>query len=1185
MLDISVDRFSATVSDLFIHEADGIQIDDVGEISVHRVAIDGSLEENTLVDSISAGIVSTGDVHILVDSGDTIINQITSQGNITITNLAGSIVDHADDQLVDLTAGDEKIITLTIANNIEGKATDTFLEIADHSTIIAKSTSQGNIHIQGMGSLNLQKLETADGSIQVKTQNNIFIDYIEAIGNIDLTALSGSILETRDDATVNLKADQSITLTASKNIGNPDGKYLDVADLSTVAVSSTAQGDIFIRAEGELIINDASTANGRIDIVANDQIQALNMVSGGDQVRVHTLSGDILIGKILSDDQIVIIADQGTIMDSTNDDLVDLTSGNNKQIILNAFNHINGINNTFLDVADDSIINATTTKGAIRLQGEGKLRLHNMDATDGNIHTIAQNDIIAEHVVNGGSDMAINSIAGSIEVHVIQASDKLRLNAGQAIIDKAGLITANAAIIKAVEGIGSQSDYLTLDINDLDAANLSSNSIFINNTKALTLMDLDQDSRAMINDGNADIMVLTLEGDLSISNTIVGHSDILLSTQSENSSILLNGNIMTNLGNVSILSGKEFKQSASIISSGTVDIYASNGGIFMADDVQTHTQNANIKYQATGDIVIENINAGESDVGIYSESGSVYANLDTDHVNITAANTSIKSANVIGTSDNHLNTLTDTLAVKGSGHIFISDHSSVTIDQVDAVDIKRVQIDGSTLTVQEDSPLSGLVCNTAGANIVIQTLDGDLTINAFESSIGNGNIRLFSGSGNTTINDHIISDSGHMSILSENDITQNAQIETSGTIDIKASNNIVMNSGALTRSLENNVQYKTLQGNIIINEIDAQQGIVRIVADNGNISPLETTDSENVLSHGLIIQASGNVESLKTNVSVLTAMTEGHLIIENTGDIVIDQLSMSINRIESDGIAEMPESANYADLTASKNGSIVLNTSGSITANDGNNDNLSIEASSGNILLQSTDEISIQSKVDAGSGSISIIAASHITLGDTDNTQSHIQTSGNGTIDMQSKGNITIFDGNIVSAGANIRLFADEVLTIGEIKANGGSVSLTARDISDSDIKLPDETEDIDIIADNLMIQSDLGAGGENRLDISVDTLSADVKLSGLFIHEMDGLHIDDVGEIKVNRVGLDGHLSENEIGDTIEAGIRSQGVVNIIVNRGDFIQSAKIISDGIVNIDAKSNISVDYIESQEHIY
>ncbi|ETR65951.1 MAG: hypothetical protein OMM_13470, partial [Candidatus Magnetoglobus multicellularis str. Araruama] len=338
MLDISVDRFSASVYDLFIHEADGIQIDDVGEMTVNRVTIHGCLAENTLVDSMSAGIVSTGDVYLHVDSGNTIINQMTSQGNMTIINDSGSIVDHADDQLVDLTAGDEKLITLTVANNIEGKTNDTFLEVADNSTLIAKSTSQGNIHIQGMGSLNLQKLETTDGLIQVKTQNNIFIDYIEAIGNIDLIALSGSILEARDDATVNLKADQSITLTASENIGNPDGKYLDVADLSTVAVSSTAQGDIFIRGEGELIINDASTANGRIDIVANDQIQALNLVSGGDQTLIHNLSGDILIGKILSDDQIVIIADQGAIMDFTNDNLVDLTSGNNKQIILNAFN-------------------------------------------------------------------------------------------------------------------------------------------------------------------------------------------------------------------------------------------------------------------------------------------------------------------------------------------------------------------------------------------------------------------------------------------------------------------------------------------------------------------------------------------------------------------------------------------------------------------------------------------------------------------------------------------------------------------------------------------------------------------------------------------------------------------------------------------------------------------------------
>jgi hypothetical protein len=462
--------------------------------------------------------------------------------------------------------------------------------------------------------------------------------------------------------------------------------------------------------------------------------------------------------------------------------------------------------------------------------------------------------------------------------------------------------------------------------------------------------------------------------------------------------------------------------------------------------------------------------------------------------------------------------LTDRLAVKASGSIYITDHSSVIIDQVDSMAIQDIQRDGTTLTVHDDSQLTGLVCNKAGANIVIQTINGDLTINAFETTLGNGNIRLFAGSGSIEINDQIASGTGHISIIAEHSILQNANFLTSGgTIDVLATDHILMNSGMAAQTHENNILYKSLQGNITINEMNANQGMVGIVAEKGHITFLKNVGSENVISKGLLFKSGGLSDPVKTDVSVLSAMAGSDLIIENTHSegVTINEITVLINRIASDGTSpETSQSITLSDLTASKNGSIVLNTSGSITANDGNNDTIAINASSGNILLQSTDEISIQSKVETGSGSISMIAASHITLGDTDNTQSHIQTSGNGTIDIQSKGNITIFDGNIVSADANIRLFADGILTIGEIKANGGSVNLTARDISASNIKLPDESEDIDIIADNLIIQSDLGAGGENRLDISVDTLSADVKLSGLFIHEVDGLHIDDVGEI-----------------------------------------------------------------------
>ncbi|ETR66301.1 MAG: hypothetical protein OMM_12977, partial [Candidatus Magnetoglobus multicellularis str. Araruama] len=456
----------------------------------------------------------------------------------------------------------------------------------------------------------------------------------------------------------------------------------------------------------------------------------------------------------------------------------------------------------------------------------------------------------------------------------------------------------------------------------------------------------------------------------------------------------------------------------------------------------------------------------------------------------------------------------------------------------------------------------------------------DLTVNVFASSIGDGNMRLFAGSGNIVLNDKMSPGSGHLSIIAEKSIMQNALILTSdGTIEFKATDNITMKTGVIT-STANNVLYETMQGDITINEIDAQQGNVGIVATNGSINLLDNNGEENIIAHGLILNAGKTIDPIKTSVSLLTAMSGGDLIVENTNvnGVTIDEITLEIFRIESDGVTpETPEAFKFSDVTAKNEGAISLNSAGSITVNDGDDDNIAINASegTGNILLLSqSDAISIQSKVDAGTGSISLIADSSITAGSADNTESHIMTT-DGTIDMQATDNITIFDGNTISANANIRMFADEVMTIGSIQANGASVSLTANNITDSG------TDDLDILAKELMIQSIQGVGTiDNMLDIAVETLSANVNDAGIFIHEMDGIHIDDVGEISVNRVAIDGSLEETALLDTISAGIVSKGDVQLHVDNGDTIIN-QITSQGNITITNDAGSIIDHADDQ----
>lgn len=101
--------------------------------------------------------------------------------------------------------------------------------------------------------------------------------------------------------------------------------YLDFADHSTI--NAAAEGNILLRGEGTLILNEIQSVNATINTVANDQIQANLLVANGDNasISIQNLGGDILVGSIATSGQINMISDQGAIIDSTDDDIIDIT--------------------------------------------------------------------------------------------------------------------------------------------------------------------------------------------------------------------------------------------------------------------------------------------------------------------------------------------------------------------------------------------------------------------------------------------------------------------------------------------------------------------------------------------------------------------------------------------------------------------------------------------------------------------------------------------------------------------------------------------------------------------------------------------------------------------------------------------------------------------------------------------
>ena len=1177
------DIFSYT--DNIIQSHSTIRLDSDGLLSISSIdagTSSVSLLANNIVDSgtddldVMAAELRIETKGILGGAGDKDNRLDISVDTLTASvGKAGLYVHEIDDLIIDKVS---EISVYRIANdgNIDNQNSPT-------DTAMSNIISRGNVDI------------TADAG-------DITLDYIEAQGSINLAATAGDILETRDDTIVDLNAGNrhKITLTASGNISAHDhheDKYIDIADNSIIAASSTTTGNIYLRAEGEgeILLNGITTTDGGIDIIGNDQMYALNLVSNGEEndgINIHNLMGDILIGSMISADQINITADQGTIADFQNDNSVDITAGDNASITLTAAKHINGINNTFLEFSDNSRITAnSTTEGEIHIKGSGSLTLENIIATGGEIMVISANDMMAE-TIDSETNIILESTGGSIEAGHIVAGNNLTMQAAQAIVEKTGLITANDLILNVGTGIGNAAHLLTLDVNRLNVANQSTNGIFISNTKALTLSDLNENAHAIQNDSNGDIVIDILEGNLTILQTVEGHSDILLSSQSASASIHIESDILTDQGSISILSDADIKQSGNIISSGSVDIQSANGSITMAKSFSTQTQSANISYHAKGDIVIETIDAGEKAVSIYSETGNVNTNADTDDVNITAANTKIESAKAIGTSTNHLETLTDILAVKASGHIFIDDHSSVTIDHLDSQAIQRVQRDGSTLTVKDQSQLTGLVCNSEGANIVIQTLNGDLTINAFDTSIEEGNIQLLADSGTIRLNDQIASGSAQLSIIAEQSIIQNADILSSdGSVHILAEKgSITMADNISTQTQNAAIRYQAKgdiqnahlisnddieiisdDGSISVHYIESQENI-HMSAISGNIVDtlndtsidIKTGDNKLItLYAGGYIGSQDSADDIYLDVadhSTIDASSEGNINIQGAGTLILNNIQTTNGTI--DLVANDQIQANHIVSNGENNSITIHNRSGDILVGSiiSGND-LMITSDQGSIIDSANDNLI---DITAGQNAKIVLTAAHHIHGINNtfielaaNSQVTAKTRTEGTIFLQGAGKLTL--SSIDATGGDINIIAandliaenlvnstieNGILHDIRLKSTSGSIE-SGEIVSSNKLTIFAKQAIINqeglIQADQLLLNAGTGIGdNETPLTVNVNQLDAANRLNnGIFIINQKDLTLVDLDDNQYSIDNIGGGYIQTDgtctVSDTVE--------------------------------------------------
>ncbi len=382
---------------------------DVNDIRIHSISGD------ILVDRISAGAVD-GNLYLDADSGS--INEVT-----------------ADDNATDLIA---ESATINAAHSIGGQ---TPLE-TEFQTLEAHSVTSGDIDLNEIDGILLTDIDTADGSITFdaggtitaldveslndsddndislhNTSGDILFDRINAgamLGDLNLRSDAGNIDELLpEDGDNDLIADHAV-MNAALGIG----QFQPIeTQFNSLEAHSLVRGNIDLNEIDGLSLDNVTTADGSIEIDANDDIVARFVSSLTDgllnTITLHNTSGDILLDEVLAQrnlSDVFLTSDSGGIESlSAGDTGVDL-QGNNA--IITAHHSIGGVET--IDTELNNLTATVRTPGDINLHEATSITVDRATTEDGSITMRVENDAFIDlaHTKTDSPDNDIDMSVG-----------------------------------------------------------------------------------------------------------------------------------------------------------------------------------------------------------------------------------------------------------------------------------------------------------------------------------------------------------------------------------------------------------------------------------------------------------------------------------------------------------------------------------------------------------------------------------------------------------------------------------------------------------------------------------------------------------------------------------------------------------------------------------------------------
>ncbi|MFM2216043.1 MAG: hypothetical protein RL240_361, partial [Planctomycetota bacterium] len=1086
-----------------------------------------------------------------------------------------------------------------------------------------QTSSPGTIYLNSLGTVSVQSLTTNNTNLGVSAGEDIVLGTIQAgNGNVALSAV-GNIV---DNETINTGRNVSahgLIMKATGMIGGSDTTSpsdINRHAISTAITSLTAQSasGIYVQELDGLAVTSV--------VVPVTEVQFRGTTLGRTSTQedlTTTINGPI---KVQSTDGDIVVnggtpGSNGVTANGTGDIL--LQTLNSGTVVLNS-TVATGSGNITLAANGSMVIGdylRTAAPGSIVLRSGGSVSIGDggLSTNNANLALFAAGDI-SLGAINSGTGNVYLDATGRI-ARITPGKDEINITASTATLlagvkigdaDQTNIvndynfnaITTNVATLAARSATGIyifEQSGVTVDRIITSIA-----EVHFNSTTANTMIAVED----LTTTNNGSVLLQSLQGDILVRSgsagepgiSADGNGNILLQTL-QAGTIRTEGNIVSETGHISLNSHDDLTINERLATNGSGTIYLSSQGSVSIDSL--HTTNTNLGVHAQRAILLGVIDAGSSNVSL-DALGSILDNPSLNAGrNVTASGLTMIAKQFIGGTDlsgsidanrNAITTSVEILSARSGAGIYLQELDGLTITSV-TTPLSQVRFNGNVVdrtTTDED------LTTTNNGTILVQSLDEDIVVEAGFSgepgirANGSGNILLQTvHSGTVRTQADIVSDFGHITLSTHDDLVINEKLRTSspGSIFLKSDESVFVES-LETRDTNlgvvagNDIQLGTIRAGQANVTLTAQRDILDIRAiDSGrNIAAngLSMVAGNSIGASDLSGMPSGNRNAITTAVNTLAAHSATGVYVQELDGLTVTSVStspaaiLSMAQVHFNGQLS-DRSTTVEDLTTSSNGPIKLQSlTGDVVIGPGTSGTNGVTADgSGDILLETLDRgaVKLQAVVQAGSGHITVSSFNDIVVNDT------LKTGGGGTVWIESQGDVSL--ATYRNFGSNLGVRAQGDILLGTVDVGGSQVYLNAA--NDIALARPIGSEPtIRSVAASLKAGGLIGASGVGgigqynpfALETQLDSLAAESR-DGIFIRERDQITIDRI-ETELFRVHFNSSRSgfvesQEDLVTTVEGSIQLHAIAGDIHVLPGSVDAKGILANGRGDIDLRT--------------